>query len=129
MDFDEAPHFGDFDGVKAKFTQVFKTKTRDEWTKIFENTDACCTPVLSMDEAAAHPHNVERKAFLQREGTPAEPKPAPNLSRTPAVDRIEDRPIIGQHTNEVLAELGYSKADTDRLVKEGAVMQAPESKL
>ena len=82
-----------------------------------------------MDEAAAHPHNVDRKAFLVRSGNPPEPKPAPNLSRTPAVDKVEPRPIIGQHTTEVLAELGYSKAEADSLVKDRAVMQAPGSKL
>ncbi len=63
---DDLPHFGgDPDEVKQKMAAIFKTKTRDEWTKIFDGTDACCTPILELHEAPEHPHNKARGSFVQ----------------------------------------------------------------
>lgn len=125
---DDAPQFGDWEGMRVKFTEIFAKKTRDEWTKIFEHTDACVTPVLSLDEAPEHPHNKHREAFITSNttGNP-EPKPAPNLSRTPAVVAVTQRPNIGEHTYEVLMQLGYTKDDVDRLCREKVVMQSPST--
>jgi len=60
-------------------------RTRDEWADIFYGTDACCVPVLNIEEAAAHPHNVARGSFAPTPGREGkfEPAPAPKLSRTP----------------------------------------------
>jgi alpha-methylacyl-CoA racemase len=69
--------------LKQKLETVFRTRTRDEWTAIFEGTDTCFAPVLSLDEAYAHPHNVARGTFSEIEGV-RQPSPAPRLSRTPA---------------------------------------------
>ncbi|MEI6643221.1 MAG: CaiB/BaiF CoA-transferase family protein [Novosphingobium sp.] len=69
--------------LKKKLEEVFRTRTRDEWTAIFVGTDACFAPVLSLDEAYAHPHNVARGTFSEIEGV-RQPSPAPRLSRTPA---------------------------------------------
>lgn len=51
--------------LHALFRDVFLTRTRDQWTEVFEGTDACATPVLTMDEAAGHPHAKERGSFLE----------------------------------------------------------------
>ncbi len=69
--------------LKEKLSEVFRTRTRDEWTVVFEGADACFAPILSLDEAYAHPHNVARGTFSEIEGV-RQPSPAPRLSRTPA---------------------------------------------
>ena len=90
--------------MKARLTEIFRTRTRDEWCAIMEGTDVCFAPVLSMSEAYAHPHNVARGTFVSVAGV-QQPGPAPRFSRTPGViGRPPARP--GQHTDEVLAELG-----------------------
>jgi len=68
--------------MEADFATTFATRTRDEWAATFAETDACITPVLSMTEALAHPHNVARSVFVQHEGI-AQPAPAPKMSVTP----------------------------------------------
>ncbi|WP_406422785.1 CoA transferase [Streptomyces sp. NBC_00873] len=60
-----------------------RTRSRDEWAEIYRGTDACVTPVLDFDEAAAHPHNTYRGCYLQL-GDVLHPAPAPRFSRTPA---------------------------------------------
>ncbi|THD37658.1 MAG: CoA transferase [Sphingomonas sp.] len=64
---------------KDRLTAIFKTKTRDEWCAIMEGSDVCFAPVLSMAEAAEHPHNVARGTFVEREGV-LQPAPAPRFS-------------------------------------------------
>jgi alpha-methylacyl-CoA racemase len=69
----------DWPRMEADFTAIFATRPRDEWAVLFGETDACVTPVLSMAEAPAHPHNVSRGSFLTRGGI-AQPAPAPRFS-------------------------------------------------
>ena len=57
--------------MKERFTEIFLTKTRDEWCEIFEGSDACFAPVLSMAEAPQHPHNQHRGTFVERNGRAA----------------------------------------------------------
>jgi alpha-methylacyl-CoA racemase len=73
--------------IAARFAAIFATKPRDAWSEVFAQTDACVTPVLSLDEAPAHPHNVARTAFRGRE-----PGPAPRFSRTPG--EIGGPPVV-----------------------------------
>jgi alpha-methylacyl-CoA racemase len=68
--------------LRATFTRVFKTRTRDEWADHFRDTDACVTPVLSLTEAPQHPHLVHRQTFRE-EATGVVPAAAPRFSRTP----------------------------------------------
>lgn len=68
--------------LKAKLAAIFKQKTRDEWDALLAGTDVCYAPVLSMREAAAHPHNFARETFVQVAGA-TQPAPAPRYSRTP----------------------------------------------
>jgi alpha-methylacyl-CoA racemase len=104
--------------LKARLEQVFRTKTRAEWCALMEGTDVCFAPVLTMTEAAEHPHNVERKTFVEIAGV-AQPAPAPRFSRTvPEVTGPPAHP--GQHTREVLLDWGLDEARVDGLLASGA---------
>ena len=73
-------------GLKQKLSEVFKTKTREQWCKIMEGTDVCFAPVLTMAEAPQHPHMLARNIFINRHGV-TQPAPAPRFSRTPSAIR------------------------------------------
>ncbi|HEX4905119.1 MAG TPA: CaiB/BaiF CoA-transferase family protein [Acidimicrobiales bacterium] len=105
--------------LKEKIAAVFKTKTRDEWNALMEHTDVCYAPVLSLDEAHLHPHNVERGTFKTISGV-LQPGPAPRFSRTSA--EIQGPAAhAGQHTDDVLASLGFEPSDIAKLREAGAV--------
>ena len=92
--------------LKAKLAAVLKSKTRDEWSEIMEGTDVCFAPVLTFDEAIAHPHNKARETFVEVEGV-VQPAPAPRFSRTPgAIQGVSPGP--GQHSDEILSDWGVS---------------------
>lgn len=104
---------------KAMFAELFRTRSRDEWCKILEGTDACFAPVLSLEEAPAHPHNRARGNFIEVDGI-VQPAPAPRFSRTPgAVRWAPSSP--GAHTDAVLGDFGFSAAEIARLRAAGAV--------
>lgn len=65
------------------FAAAFATRTRDEWADRFADTDACVSPVLSIAEASAHPHNRARATFIERDGV-EQAAPAPRFSVTPS---------------------------------------------
>jgi alpha-methylacyl-CoA racemase len=69
--------------LRARFTERFASRTRDEWAELFAGTDACVTPVLSLDEVAAHPHISARGSIVEIAGV-QQAAPAPRFSRTPA---------------------------------------------
>jgi alpha-methylacyl-CoA racemase len=72
--------------LKQKLARVFATRERDEWSRLFEGSDACVAPVLDLDEAPAHPHNLARRTFIEIDGV-VQPAPAPRFSRTEACVR------------------------------------------
>ena len=85
-----------------------------------EATDVCFAPVLTMSEAAQHPHNVERGTFVEIAGSP-QPAPAPRYSRTPG--EISMPPAhAGQHTTEILRDWGFDAATIDALIASRAVV-------
>jgi len=90
--------------LKAKLAAVIRTKTRDEWCAIMDGTDVCFAPVLSLEEAPRHAHNVARSTFVEIDGV-TQPAPAPRFSATPGVVQGPP-PAIGAHTAEVLADWG-----------------------
>ncbi|HYC00806.1 MAG TPA: CaiB/BaiF CoA-transferase family protein [Candidatus Limnocylindrales bacterium] len=106
--------------MRRRFAEVFRTRTRQEWTQIFDGTDACVAPILGLGEAAAHPHNVARKTFVDGVGGAMMPAPAPRLSRTPG-NAAASAPIPGAHTDAVLAEAGLSSQEIAELRAAGAV--------
>lgn len=104
--------------MKERLAAIFRTRTRDEWCARFEGRDACFSPVLSLDEAPAHPHHVARQSFLEIEGA-VHPAPSPRLSRTPA-DVRRPPPLPGEHAREVL-ELSFTSDEVAALFESGAV--------
>jgi alpha-methylacyl-CoA racemase len=105
--------------LREVFAEVFRTRTRDAWTALLEDTDSCVTPVLSMLEAPSHRHNVSRNAFVKVDDI-TQPAPAPRFSRTPTqVRRGVAEP--GQHSVEVLREAGIDEARIDALLASGSI--------
>lgn len=105
-----------------RVAEVVKTKTRDEWMKVFDGTDACVAPVLSMDEAPKHPHNAERSTFVEAFGV-TQPGPAPRFSRTAgAVNGAP--PLAGKQSKDVLESWGIEAERAAAFVAAGVVVQA-----
>jgi alpha-methylacyl-CoA racemase len=105
--------------TKARFAEIFAGKTRDEWTEIFAELDACCTPVLSPAEAPAHPHLASRDTYLEVNGI-TQPAAAPRFGRTPG----EVRPgvyCVGAAADSVLAEWGVSAEVAGALREDGVL--------
>ncbi|MCP3992087.1 MAG: CoA transferase [Actinomycetia bacterium] len=103
---------------KKQLTGIFLDKTRAEWCEIMEGSDVCFAPVLSMAEAPEHPHNAERGTFVEVEGV-VQPGPAPRFSRTPG--RIQGPvPDPGQHTDDIMADWGWSEEKVAELRSAGA---------
>src|SRR6202453_1600156 len=91
--------------LRERLTAVIAQRTTAEWSEVFAGTDACVAPVLSLGEAADHPHNKARGTFTEVAGL-IQPAPAPRFSRTPA-DPPQPPPAAGADTDEGLASLGY----------------------
>ena len=105
--------------MRDLFAGRFREKTRDEWTAVFQGSDACVAPVLSMEEAQQHPHNRERGTFVQIDGV-AQPGPAPRFDNTSS--QVRRSPALpGEHTDQVLADLGFSPSQVGKLKGSGAV--------
>ncbi len=116
MDRSQWPH------LKQRIGDVFRGKTRAEWCELMEATDVCFAPVLTMSEAAEHPHNVQRGTFIELGGV-TQPAPAPRFSRTKAVvTSVPAHP--GQHTREVLADWGVASDRIEQLIASKAVADA-----
>lgn len=105
--------------TRERLEAIFKQKTRDEWCEIMEGTDVCFAPVLDLDEAPKHPHNIARGTFTEVAGM-TQPAPAPRFSRTPGSIR-RPPPHPGQHTHEVLGEYGFSEGELEELRASGAI--------
>jgi len=75
---------------KKQFVEIFKSRTRDEWTDLFAGAEACTTPLLSMQEAKAHEQHTARTGFVELNGVSV-PAPAPRFSETPATVRESRR--------------------------------------
>jgi len=108
--------------LKERLSEVFASKSRDEWCAVMEATDVCFAPVLTMSEAAEHPHNVERGTFVEIAGA-TQPAPAPRFSRS--VAEVTMPPAhAGQHSVGILRDWGFDDSRIDALVASGAVVAA-----
>ena len=101
--------------LKDRLAAIFAVKSRDEWCSIMEMTDVCFAPVLRIDEAAKHPHNVERATFVEYDGRACSRRP-PRGSAAPPARSPGRRPMPGQHSREVLAEWGIDAERVDELL-------------
>ena len=98
---------------REKLTQLFKTKTRQQWCDIMEGTDVCFAPVLDLKEAPNHPHNIDRKTFVELDGV-VQPAPAPRFSRTQG-EIQGPAAMAGEHTGEVLSAWNFSDQEIGEL--------------
>ena len=99
--------------MRRRFAETFKSKSREEWCRIFEGSDACFAPVLSWSEAREHPHSRARSAYVNVANV-EQPAPAPRFSRT-AAEVGRPPPERGQGGAEALREWGFSEQDLERL--------------
>jgi alpha-methylacyl-CoA racemase len=121
----EPADFGDqhdsagWPAMKAALKRVFATRTRDEWVAAFDGTETCFSPVLSLSEAPQHPHQRARGNFIEVEGV-VQPAPAPRFSRSKGEIR-RPPPQVGEHTDEVLREWGFTVDEIALLRRSGAI--------
>ncbi len=92
--------------MKQRVGGIIARRTLDEWLAVFDGTDACVTPVLTMGQTPSHPHARARSSFFEACGV-TQPRPAPRFEGTPAEPARESQ-LPGADTAEVLAEIGYS---------------------
>jgi alpha-methylacyl-CoA racemase len=104
----------------ARFTEIFRSKTRAEWTKVFEGTDACVAPVLGLGEVAEHPHNRVRQTFAAGIQGAIAPQPGPRFSRTPGRAQ-EQAPLPGADCEAVFASIGIDRVEFAKLREAGVL--------
>jgi alpha-methylacyl-CoA racemase len=105
--------------LRERFAATFRTRTMAEWSAIFEGSDACVAPVVSLTEAPHHPQLAARETFATAHGV-VQPAPAPRFSRTPAaLSTPPARP--GEHSRAALSDWGID--DVDTLIADGVVIQ------
>ncbi|WP_043651997.1 CaiB/BaiF CoA transferase family protein [Nocardia thailandica] len=98
--------------LRQRIAGCFKQRTRDEWARLFADSDACVTPVLSPWEAHNHPHNQARDAFIDVDGL-RQPAPAPRFGRTPTAHPAPNT-AEAAHVRDLLAGWGIT---TDQLTR------------
>jgi alpha-methylacyl-CoA racemase len=108
--------------MRERFAAIFRTRNCAQWIEATAGRDACLSPVLTIDEAATHPHMRARKVYTDFDGV-RHPSPAPRFDRTPARLRLP-APAAGQHSREVLSEWGLSEADITALETTKAMVQS-----
>jgi len=109
----------DWPALRARLADAFRTRSRDAWAALFEGSDACVAPVLSMAEAPHHPHNVARGAFATIDGV-VQPAPAPRFGATPGgIAGPPEAP--GASTREALADWGIPATRIAALARSGAI--------
>ncbi|MBW2270539.1 MAG: CoA transferase [Deltaproteobacteria bacterium] len=106
--------------MRERMSEIFKRKSRDEWCEIMEGSDVCFAPVLTMSEAPHHPHMKARGTFVEAGDGKTQAGPSPRFSRTPGAVQGPP-PIIGQHTDEVLADFGFSDEEIAKLREAKAI--------
>ncbi len=110
--------------ISQFFTEKFQTKTRDEWAALLMYADTCFAPVLGIDEVEFDPQLIARRMILESDH-PA----AGRLKQIGSMHKLSDSPVevrnwatsFGQHTNEILREIGYTDNRISELREIGAV--------
>lgn len=109
----------DWPALKAELRAIFKTRTREAWCELFADSDVCVTPVLTLAEAARHPHNVERSAFIEVAGV-QQNAPAPRFSRT-RPQPPQPPPTTGADTAAVMRDWNLDPVLIERAAGAGAL--------
>jgi len=104
MNLDKWPEY------EIMFKEIFLTKSRDEWTNIFKNTDSCVSPVLNLEEARNHPHSVSRESFLN------------NFPRSDNMLKEKDSKIKKNSIDSIFQELNISKDFIEQVEKNGTLL-------
>jgi alpha-methylacyl-CoA racemase len=118
-DFDPQMDQSRWPALKEKLAALFRTQPRAHWCALMEATDVCFAPILSLEEAPHHPHNIERQAFATVGGM-MQPMPAPRYSGT-VTAMPTPQPPPGAHGDEIMTALGYDAARKAALKSSGAV--------
>jgi alpha-methylacyl-CoA racemase len=105
--------------LRGKLEALFATQTRDHWCALLEGTDVCFAPVLDLQEAPNHPHNVARQSFVEIDGV-TQPAPAPRFSRTPTSVQAPAA-MAGEHSEEILSDWGFAANEISALKQAGAI--------
>ena len=105
---------------RAAIAARFRERTQAEWAEVFDGTDACCTPILPLSEAAEHPHLKARETYVTRDGI-LQPAPAPRFSRT--APTLSTGPSVPGGLSRAALE-AWGIEDVDALIECGAVVQA-----
>jgi crotonobetainyl-CoA:carnitine CoA-transferase CaiB-like acyl-CoA transferase len=106
------------------FAQKFRTGTRDEWTALLMHEETCYAPVLGIDEVEFDPQLIARQMILE-----SDHPTAGRLKQIGSMHKLSDSPVevrnwatgFGQHTDEILRELGYPDGRISELRRTGAV--------
>lgn len=105
--------------LRGKLEALFVTQTRDYWCALLEGTDVCFAPVLDLQEAPQHPHNLARQSFVEIDGV-TQPAPAPRFSRTPTTVQAPAA-MAGEHSEEILNDWGFAPDEILALQQSGAI--------
>ena len=108
--------------LRARLAEAFASRTRDAWAAVFDDLDACVSPVLELGEAPAHPHLAARGTVVDVDGV-QQPAPAPRFSRTPG-EIGRPAGAAGSHTREGLQDWGFGTDELAALEGDGVVVQA-----
>ena len=108
--------------MQRRFEEAFRTRSRQEWCELLQDTDACFTPVLSLTEATRHPHALARGTYVEVDGV-TQPAPAPRFSRTPSAISQPPRPA-GVGARAALGAWGMTSARIEALARAGVIKLA-----
>ena len=108
--------------MKLRFAEIFRGRTRAEWTQLFAGSDACVSPVLTPEEAAQHPQAIARNSFSRCFGA-LHPAAVPHFSR-PAAPLLSPPPVPGEHSELVLRSFGFSGDEISQLRHCGAMVES-----
>ncbi|XP_014779658.2 alpha-methylacyl-CoA racemase isoform X2 [Octopus bimaculoides] len=124
LDENDYPQYcGDQEYIRKALKENFLNQTQKYWIDKFENIDACCTPVWSLQEAAVDLHNKANKSFMIDSDGNSIPSPSPLLSKSPAFTSAREDPIIGEHTHKILKEINFTEENIKELISTTVVIQ------